>query len=94
MFGNAAMVKWKVLYTKRAQDDSLKLKKCELQQKAQELIDIISEDPYKSPPPLEKLFGFENVYSRRINIRHRLVYEIDKKQNNVIVKTMYKHYGE
>jgi Txe/YoeB family toxin of toxin-antitoxin system len=88
------MVKWKIFYTKRAQDDSLKLKKCGLQKKALELINVISENPYKSPPPFEKLFGFENLYSRRINIQHRLVYEIDKEKNSVIIKMMYKHYGD
>jgi len=88
------MVKWKILYTKRAQDDSIKLKKCGLQEKALKLIEIISENPYETPPPFEKLFGLENVYSRRINIQHRLVYEINKEQKIVFVRMMYKHYGD
>jgi Txe/YoeB family toxin of toxin-antitoxin system len=88
------MVKWRVFYTKRAQNDALKLRKCGLQKKVLKLINIVSENPYKNPPPFEKLIGLENIYSRRINIRHRFVYEIDKEKEIVIIKMMYKHYGE
>ena len=88
------MVKWKILYTKRAQEDALKLKKCGFQKKVLALIDVISENPYKNPPAFEKLFGLENTYSRRINIQHRLVCEVNKELKTVIVKMMFKHYGD
>ena len=86
------MVKWKILYTKRAQEDSLKVKKSGLRKNAEELLGIIAENPYQTPPPFEKLVGVENTYSRRINIQHRLVYSVDKDCKLVIVKMMYKHY--
>jgi Txe/YoeB family toxin of toxin-antitoxin system len=88
------MVTWKVLYTKRAQEDALKLKKCGLDEKARPLIEIISRNPYETPPPFEKLFGVKDIYSRRINIRHRLVYEVRKREKSVLVRLMFKHYGD
>ncbi|MDR0444884.1 MAG: Txe/YoeB family addiction module toxin [Puniceicoccales bacterium] len=88
------MVMWRVLYTKRAQEDAIKLKKCGLSEKTRQLIDIISHNPYQTPPPFEKLFGIKNIYSRRMNIRHRLVYEVRKKESIVLVRMMFKHYGD
>ena len=88
------MVKWKLIYTKRAQEDSEKIKKAGLKEKAQKLLQIIAEDPYKIPPSFEKLVGLEDTYSRRINIQHRLVYQIDKENHLIIVKMLYKHYGQ
>lgn len=87
------MVKWKLLYTKRAQEDAVKIKKAGLKEKAQKLLQVIEENPYQTPPDFEKLVGLENTYSRRINIQHRLVYEIDKENHLIIVKMLYKHYG-
>ena len=88
------MVKWKLIYTKRAQDDAIKIKKAGLKEKAQELLQIIEENPYKIPPSFEKLIGLEDTYSRRINIQHRLVYQVDKGNHLIIVKMLYKHYGQ
>ncbi len=88
------MVKWKLIYTKRAQEDSVKIKKAGLKKKAQKLLQIIAEDSYKIPPSFEKLVSLENTYSRRINIQHRLVYQIDKENHLIIVKMLYKHYGQ
>jgi Txe/YoeB family toxin of toxin-antitoxin system len=86
------MVEWRVVYTKRAQKDSLKLKACGLKDKAQDILKIISKDPYTTPPFFEKLLGVASTYSRRINIRHHLVYEVREKESIIIVKMMYKHY--
>jgi Txe/YoeB family toxin of toxin-antitoxin system len=88
------MVEWKLIYTKRAQEDALKIKKAGLKAKAQKLLQTISQDPYQIPPSFEKLVGLEDTYSRRINIRHRLVYQIDKENHLIIVKMLYKHYGQ
>jgi Txe/YoeB family toxin of toxin-antitoxin system len=88
------MVKWKLIYTKRAQKDSLKLKKAGLKEKTEDLLKIISENPYATPPFFEKLQGVDNVYSRRINIIHRLVYEIQEENSLIIIRMMIKHYGD
>ena len=56
------------------------------------LIELLKENPYESPPPYERLIGFENVYSRRINVQHRLVYEVRKKENVVVIIRMWTHY--
>ena len=84
------VVKWKVVYTKRAVADIEKLKECGLGEKARKFVGIISENPYQNPPPFEKLKGVENLYSRRINIKHRLVYEIEK--DTIIIKMLFSHY--
>ncbi len=88
------MVEWKLIYTERAQDDAIKIKKAGLKIKAQKLLQIISRNPYQIPPSFEKLVGLEDTYSRRINIQHRLVYQIDKENHLIIVKMLYKHYGQ
>jgi Txe/YoeB family toxin of toxin-antitoxin system len=88
------VVTWKVLYTKRALEDAEKLKVCGLGDKARQLTGIISSDPYANPPSFEKLFGLKDVYSRRLNIRHRLVYEVRKKERIIIIRMMFKHYGD
>ncbi len=88
------MVVWTLKYTKQVLHDSLKLKQTGLKEKTQYLLDIISQDPYKTPPSLEKLLGFSNVYSRRINIQHRLVYEVFKEQKIIKVISVWGHYGE
>ena len=68
---------WKLVYTKQAQKDAKKLASSGLKPKAQELLALISEDPYRKPPPFEKLIGdLAGAYSRRINIQHRLVYQV------------------
>ena len=71
------MVKWGLVYTKQAQKDSKKLRSAGLKTKAEDLLRILEENPYQNPPPYEKLVGdLAGAYSRRINIQHRLVYQI------------------
>jgi len=88
------MVEWKLIYTKRAQEDAVKIKKAGLKEKTQKLLEMIGSDPYRIPPSFEKLVGLKDTYSRRINIQHRLVYQIDKENHLIIVKMLYKHYGQ
>ena len=88
------MVKWTLKYTKQVTSDSLKLKQVGLKEKTQRLLDIIAEDPYKTPPSFEKLIGFQNVYSRRINIQHRLVYEVIKEERIIKVLSLWGHYED
>ena len=63
-------------------------------EEAQKLLQIIEKNPYQISPSFEKLVGLENTYSRRINIQHRLVYQVDKENHLIIVKMLYKHYGQ
>ena len=86
-------MKWRVVFTKQAQKDAKKLAAAGLRSRAERLLDILREDPYQTPPPLEKLVGdLAGVYSRRINIQHRLVYEILHKERVVKVIRMWTHY--
>lgn len=72
---------WQLVYTKQAQKDAKKLVAAGLQRKAEELLEIISQNPFQTPPPYEKLVGdLSGAYSRRINIQHRLVSEFIKKR--------------
>ncbi len=87
------MSRWRLVYTKQAQKDAGKLAGAGLKEKAQTLLDVLSEDPYQSPPPFEKLVGdLAGAYSRRINIQHRLVYQVLKKERIVKVLRMWTHY--
>jgi len=87
------MVKWKLVFTKQAQKDAKKCASAVLKAKAQKLLDIISENPYQKPPSYEKLLGnFAGAYSRRINIQHRIVYEVIEAENTVKVLRMWTHY--
>lgn len=87
------MVKWRVVYAKRALKDAKKLSAAGLKEKAQELLDVLAQDPFQNPPPFEKLVGdLAGAYSRRINIQHRLVYEVFKKERTVRVLRMWSHY--
>ena len=87
------MTAWKLLFTKRASEDAIKLAQIGLKSKAQKLLEVIAQNPYQIPPPFEKLVNVKGTYSRRIDIRHRLVYEVRKDERLLIVKMMYKHYG-
>jgi toxin YoeB len=79
-------VNWQVVYTTQAQRDAKKLASSGLKSKAQELLAILAEDPFKRPPPCERLVGdLAGAYSRRINIQHRLVYEILEEERIVKV---------
>jgi toxin YoeB len=87
------MVKWKLLYTKQAQKDAKKLKASGLKPKAEELLKILENDPFQTPPPYEKLVGDLSVaYSRRINIQHRIVYQVLEQEKIVKVIRMWTHY--
>ena len=84
---------WNLVYTKQAQKDAKKLAASNLKDKAQSLLDIIQINPFKNPPPYEKLVGdLEGAYSRRINIQHRLVYEVIESENTVKILRMWTHY--
>ena len=86
-------MKWRVVFTKQAQKDAKKLAAAGLRSRAERLLDILRESPYQSPPPFEKLIGdLAGAYSRRINIQHRLVYEILDKEKVVKVIRMWTHY--
>lgn len=84
---------WKLVYTEQAQKDAKKLVSCGLKPKAQELVKLISEDPYRKPRPHEALTGdLTGAYSRRINIKHRLVYQVLEAQRVVKVLRLWSHY--
>lgn len=84
---------WQIVYAKQAQKDAKKLAGSGLKPKAEELLKIVGQDPYQNPPSFEKLVGdLAGAYSRRINIQHRLVYEIFTKERIVRVLRMWTHY--
>jgi len=84
---------WELVYTKQAQKDAKKLTAAGLKNKAQLLLGIIEKDPYQNPPPYEKLIGdLSGAYSRRINIQHRLVYQVYEKQQLIKVIRLWTHY--
>ena len=84
---------WKLVYTKQAQKDAKKLASSGLKPKAQELLALIAEDPYRKPPTIEKLIGdLAGAYSRRINIQHRLVYQVLEDEQVVKVLRLWSHY--
>ena len=89
------MVEYKILYSKLALKDAKKLSRANLDTKAKELINILRKNPFQSPPPYEKLVGnLKGSYSRRINIQHRIVYEVREKDKVVRILRMWTHYGE
>ncbi len=82
-----------IVYTKQAQKDAKKLASSGLKDKAKKLLDIIQKDPYQNPPPYEKLVGdLSGAYSRRINIQHRLVYQIYEEERTIKVIRLWTHY--
>ena len=84
---------WKLVYTKQAQKDAKKLASSSLKLNAQELLALIAEDPYRRPRPFEKLVGdLAGAYSRRINIQHRVVYQVLKDERVVKVLRLWSHY--
>ena len=86
-------MKWTVVYAKHAQKDAKKLLAAGLKSKAQALLEILAIDPSRNPPAYEKLVGdLDGAYSRRINIQHRLVYEVFKKERTVRILRMWTHY--
>ena len=84
---------WRLVYTKQANRDARKLNASGLKPKTQQLLSIIADDPYRNPPPFEKLVGdLAGAYSRRINIQHRLVYQILDEDRVVKVLRMWSRY--
>lgn len=87
------MVSWEVVYSKQAQKDAKKIAQSGLKSKAEKLLSILAEDPFQNPPPYEKLVGdLSGAYSRRINIQHRLIYQVFEIEKIVKVIRMWTHY--
>ncbi|OGJ58174.1 toxin of toxin-antitoxin system [Candidatus Peribacteria bacterium RIFCSPHIGHO2_01_FULL_55_13] len=84
---------YRIVYTKQAQKDAKKLKRTPMARKARKLLERIADDPFCVPPPFERLLGdLEGAFSRRINIQHRLVYQVLPKQKVVKVLRLWTHY--
>lgn len=87
------LVTWKLVYTRQAQKDAKKLAAAGLKEKAVELLEILERNPYKTPPPYEKLKGdLTGACSRRINIQHRLIYQVLNKEKTVKIIRLWTHY--
>jgi toxin YoeB len=87
------VVIWSLYYTKQAQKDARKLASSGLKTKAQQLLTILQSDPWQNPPPYERLVGdLSGAYSRRINIQHRLVYQVLEAQKAVKILRLWTHY--
>lgn len=86
-------MKWQIVFTKQAQKDAKRLAVAGLRSRAEELLDLLSKNPYQNPPSYEKLLGdLAGAYSRRINIQHRLVYQVLEEEKVVKVIRMWTHY--
>lgn len=84
---------YKITYTKAATKDIPKLKAAHLDSKAKALIEVIRENPYQTPPSYEKLVGdLQGLYSRRINVQHRLVYEVFEEEKTIKIISLWTHY--
>ncbi len=84
---------WKIVYTRQAQKDAKKLSSSGLRLKAENLLTLLAADPFQNPPPYEKLIGdLSGAYSRRINIQHRLDYQVLKKEKVVKIIRLWTHY--
>ncbi|MEA2096290.1 MAG: Txe/YoeB family addiction module toxin [Candidatus Cloacimonadota bacterium] len=87
------MVNWKLVYSKTAQKDAIKLSQSGLKDKALKILEILKTDPFQNPPSFEKLVGdLKGAYSRRINIQHRIIYQVIKKDKIVKIIRMWTHY--
>ena len=84
---------WEIVFTKQAQKDAKKLASAGLKPKAQELLEVMRENPFQTPPPYEKLIGdLVGAYSRRINIQHRLVYQVYQQERIIKILRFWTHY--
>lgn len=84
-----------VYFTNEAQKDAKKVSVSNLKEKVEELLKLIVQDPFKSPPPYKKLRGqYRGAYSRRINLQHRLFYQVDEINKRIKVLRMWTHYGD
>lgn len=87
------MTPWQIVFTKQAQKDARRLAWAGLRPKAEQLLKVLADDPFRRPPPFEKLLGdLRGTYSRRINIQHRLVYQVIEDEHSVKVIRMWSHY--
>jgi len=87
------MVKWRIVYTRQAQKDAKKIATAGMKPKAEKLLQILSKNPFQTPPPFKKLIGdLSGASSRRINIQHRLVYQVFEEIRTVKVIRMWTHY--
>jgi Txe/YoeB family toxin of toxin-antitoxin system len=86
-------VSWSIVYTRQAHKDAKKIAASNLKLQTERLIEILANDPFQTPPPFEKLLGdLAGAYSRRINIQHRLVYQVYLKERTVKILRMWTHY--
>jgi len=86
-------VRWRVIYTKHALKDAKKISQSNLKKRTQELLSLLEQDPFQNPPQFERLVGdLEGAYSRRINIQHRLIYQVLHEEKIVKVLRMWTHY--
>ena len=86
-------MKWRLVFTRQVQKDAKKLAASGLKPQAQQLLDLLAEDPFRRPPPFEKLVGdLSGAYSRRINIQHRLVYQVLREERTVKILRLWSHY--
>lgn len=84
---------WAIVYTRQAQKDGKKIASSNLKSQAQRLLDVVARNPFQNPPPYEKLVGdLAGAYSRRINIQHRLVYQVYEAEHTIKVLRMWTHY--
>lgn len=87
------MTSWKIVYTRQAQKDAKKIAAAEFKNKVVKLLEIIQSNPFKNPPEYEKLVGdLTGAYSRRINIQHRLIYQVYQKEKSIKIIRMWTHY--
>jgi toxin YoeB len=93
MFEGAGLVNWRLVFTKQAQKDAKKIARSGLKPQASKLLEILQDDPYQSPPPYEKLVGdLTGAFSRRINIQHRLIYQVLDDIKTLKIIGMWTHY--
>jgi len=93
MCEGSRLVSWELVYTSQARKDARKLASSSLKPQAQRLLDILAKNPYQTPPPFEKLVGdLAGAYSRKINIQHRLVYQVLDRTRTVKIIRMWTHY--
>ncbi len=84
---------WRLVYTRQAQKDTRKISVAKMRSRVEKLLDLLREDPFSTPPPFEKLVGdLSGAYSRRINIQHRLVYQVLVKEKTIKIIRMWTHY--
>ncbi len=93
MFGETWLVSWRLVFTQQAQKDGKKIAQSGLKPQASKLLEILQDNPYQNPPPYEKLVGdLTGAFSRRINIQHRLIYQVLDDVKTVKVIRMWTHY--